>query len=127
MKEARFWMAAAALNGAAAVAAGAFGAHALQGSVPEAQMHAFETGARLHLSHALVLFAVAWTRTRVAGPLPLIAGAFLLMGILFFSGSLYLYAVSGGVDFAFVTPVGGVLLIVGWIVLAAAAIVARPK
>src|SRR5437868_7861148 len=89
-----------------AVAFGAFGAHALKHRLPPEALAIFETGIRYHVYHALALFAVAWL-DRAAAPMVSPAGWFFIAGIGLFSGSLYLYAVSGIPAFAVVTPLGG--------------------
>ena len=117
------WSAIAALNAALAVAAGAFGAHALKARLSPEMLAAFETGARYHFFHALGLFAVAFLMgqgLRVQG-----AGISLLLGILLFSGSLYALALSGIRVLGAVTPVGGLAFLVGWIWVAVVCIRAR--
>lgn len=117
------WGTAAGLMGAAAVAAGAFGAHALKGKVPAERLEVFETAARYHLIHAVVLFGVAMLMGRVATPSrKLEASAWLfLVGMLVFSGTLYVLAKTGIGWLGAVTPVGGAMLILGWVALAWAA------
>lgn len=103
---------------AAAVAAGAFGAHGLRGRLGAADLAVFETAVRYHLIHAVALLAVAWTMERwPGGPAPIAAGL-ILGGILIFSGSLYLLVLTGPRWLGAVTPIGGVLLITGWGILA---------
>jgi uncharacterized membrane protein YgdD (TMEM256/DUF423 family) len=81
-----------AVNAFVAVAAGAFGAHALRERLDERMRDVFETGARYHLIHAVGLFGVAWLCSRAAPAAP-IAGALMTAGIVLFSGSLYVLAV----------------------------------
>lgn len=101
----------------AAVAAGAFGAHGLQGRVETRLLEAFETGARYQMFHALSLLALAWAVTRWPDRKLELGGWLLTTGTVIFSGSLYLMALTGARWFGAITPVGGVLLIVGWAVL----------
>ncbi|WP_445003735.1 DUF423 domain-containing protein [Halomonas mongoliensis] len=116
----RGWWLGAALSGALVVMAGAFGAHALEGTLTPRLVAAFETGVRYQAWHTLALLAVlAW---RAAMPL---AGQRLAMGLwaagmALFSGSLYAMALTGIGGLGMITPVGGVLMIAGWLVLAAA-------
>lgn len=121
MRAERFWILMAALNGAAAVIAGAVAAHALKEALSPERLSAFETGARLHLPHAVALLGVAWARTRIDGAAIRAAGWLLLCGVILFSGSLYAYALGGPQPLVFVTPIGGLALILGWLALAAAA------
>jgi uncharacterized membrane protein YgdD (TMEM256/DUF423 family) len=111
----------AALNGLAAVAAGAFGAHGLRRRLPADLLAVFDTAARYHMVHALALFAAAWLIGRGAAPARL--GAWLLLaGIVLFSGSLYALALTGVRGLGAVTPIGGVCFLAGWAALAWAAI-----
>lgn len=114
-----------ALSGAIAVAAGAFGAHALRARLEPRMLEVFETAARYQMYHALALFAVAWMITRVgASPsalrLATISGWCFVAGTALFSGSLYAMALSGVRALGAITPLGGVAFIAGWITLALA-------
>jgi uncharacterized membrane protein YgdD (TMEM256/DUF423 family) len=104
-----------------AVAAGAFGAHALRVRLTPELLAAFETGARYQMYHALALFVAAWATTKWAGRLPTLAGWFFTGGILLFSGSLYLLALTGVRWLGAVTPLGGLAFLAGWAALAGAA------
>lgn len=115
----RVFALAGALSAFIAVAAGAFGAHALRARLPPDQLAVFETGARYQMYHALALLAVAWAVTRWPDAAPLrAAGWFFIAGTLLFSGSLYLLALSGSRWLGAITPVGGVLFLAGWAALA---------
>jgi uncharacterized membrane protein YgdD (TMEM256/DUF423 family) len=115
------WLTIAAINGALAVAAGAFAAHGLQGKLDAHTLAIFETGARYHMYHALAMGLAAFAiRGSAAVPAGAAAG-FFLAGIVLFSGSLYLLALTGARMLAFVTPIGGVAFLIGWIALAWAA------
>ena len=111
-----------AASAAIAVAAGAFGAHALRARLAPASLAVFETAARYQMYHALALFAVAWALTRWPGQLPVWAGWLFLAGTVLFSGSLYLLALTGTRWWGAVTPLGGVAFLAGWICLAALAV-----
>lgn len=106
--------------GLLAVAAGAFGAHALRARLAPEMLDVFETGARYQMYHALALLAVAWGAERWGGSAVLAGWAF-VVGIVVFSGSLYLLALTGTRWLGAVTPVGGVAFLVGWAALAWAA------
>jgi uncharacterized membrane protein YgdD (TMEM256/DUF423 family) len=95
-----------------AVAFGAFGAHALGDIVTPERLQTFETGVRYQMYHALALL--------VMSVLPLKnyrAAWFILAGTIIFSGSLYLLVLLDIGVFGAVTPIGGVLQIVGWVLL----------
>jgi uncharacterized membrane protein YgdD (TMEM256/DUF423 family) len=112
------WLAFGAFNGALAVAAGAFAAHSLKTRLSPDMLAVFETGARYHLIHALAVVAAALAAEHFA-PRPAKAAVVLFTGgILLFSGSLYLLALTGPHGFGFVTPFGGMAFIAGWLALA---------
>lgn len=116
------WLLLAAINGFLAVAAGAFGAHGLQGRLDAAALQVFETAARYHMYHALAmgLAAVLARPPHLAGATT--AAALFLAGIVLFSGSLYALALTGQRWLGMVTPFGGVAFLAGWAMLAYAAL-----
>ncbi|MEO8199957.1 MAG: DUF423 domain-containing protein [Gemmatimonadota bacterium] len=101
-----------------AVAAGAFGAHALKRSLSPENLQAFETGARYQMYHAFALFAVAWVATQSPGLAATWAGRLFIVGTILFSGSLYLLALTGVTRLGIITPFGGLALLAGWVCLA---------
>lgn len=115
-----FWIAGAILA-FLAVGAGAFGAHALRARVAPDLLEVFETGARYNMYHALALLAAGWAAGQWPGALSTAAGWLFIAGTLIFSGSLYLLALTGVRWLGAITPIGGVLMIGGWIALAMAA------
>jgi uncharacterized membrane protein YgdD (TMEM256/DUF423 family) len=115
------WLLLAALNGFAAVAIGAFGAHGLVGRIDSHALQTFETGARYHMYHALAIGLAALAARGAAAAPAQWAATFFLVGIVLFSGSLYFLALSGERAFGFVTPFGGLAFLVGWALLAWAA------
>ena len=115
------WLAVAAVNGLLAVAAGAFAVHGLSGRLDAHALSLFETAARYHMYHALGIGLAAFAIRDAAAGAATVASAFFLSGILLFSGSLYLLALTGMKGFAFVTPFGGVCFLIGWGALALAA------
>lgn len=117
----RLFAAIAAISGFIAVAAGAFGAHALKASLSPEMLAVFDTGARYQMFHALALLGVAWACTRWPGRLAVASGLAFIAGAVLFSGSLYALALTGVRSFGAVTPFGGVLFLMGWLLLAAAA------
>ena len=104
-----------------AVAAGAFGAHALRARLAPGDLLVFETGARYQMYHGLALIAAGWAAERWPGPLASAAGWCFLIGIVLFSGSLYALTFGAPRPFGIVTPFGGVALIAGWICFAVGA------
>jgi uncharacterized membrane protein YgdD (TMEM256/DUF423 family) len=109
-----------ALSGALSVAAGAFGAHALKARLAPDLLAVFETAARYQMFHALALLAAAWAAGRYANRRARGAGLCFALGTLVFCGSLYLLALAGMRWLGAVTPLGGVLFIAGWLLLASA-------
>ncbi len=108
----------AAAAGFTGVALGAFAAHALKARLAPDMLAVFETAARYQMYHAFALVAAAWGWARWQRRAFSVAGVLFVAGILLFSGSLYLLALTGGRGFGFVTPIGGVALLVGWLSLA---------
>jgi len=120
------WLAIAAVNGALAVAAGAFAAHGLSERLGTHALATFETGARYHMYHALAMgLAAIGLRGRSARAATWSAWLF-LAGIVLFCGSLYLLALTEQRVFAFVTPAGGLAFLAGWAMLAIAAARVEP-
>jgi len=117
----RLWLVIAALNGALAVAFGAFAAHGLSQQLDARALGIFETGARYHMYHALAMGLAALAMQGKAARTATWSASLFLAGIVLFSGSLYALAFTGERLFAFVTPVGGVSFLAGWVTLALAA------
>jgi uncharacterized membrane protein YgdD (TMEM256/DUF423 family) len=111
-----------ALAGLIAVGLGAFGAHALRTRLTPEMLTIFETGVRYQMYHALAIVATALIMGRLNGWLIVAAGWSFTFGIVFFSGSLYLLALTGITVLGAVTPIGGVAFLLGWACLAFAAI-----
>jgi uncharacterized membrane protein YgdD (TMEM256/DUF423 family) len=104
------------------VAIGAFGAHGLQGKLDAYSMDIYQRAVLYHYVHALGLLlvgALAGSNT-ISASLGRWAGMLLWIGIVFFSGSLYVLALTGNRMWGAVTPIGGVCFIAGWVVLAVA-------
>ena len=118
----RPFLALGCLFGFLGVAAGAFGAHGLEGMIPADRLDTFETGVRYQIAHALALLfvglaAARWPVRAWAGP-----GLLLVVGTLVFSGSLYALALTGVGAFGAIAPIGGTGLIAGWLWLALVAL-----
>ena len=101
-----------------AVAGGAFGAHSLKAILAPDLLAVFETGIRYQMYHALALLAVGWAAHQYPQASFHISGWLFVAGILLFSGSLYILALSGVRWMGAITPLGGVLLLAGWAVFA---------
>jgi uncharacterized membrane protein YgdD (TMEM256/DUF423 family) len=118
---------AGAVLGGLAVALGAFGAHGLEALLAERDTaDTFEIAVRYQFFHALALLACAWRATLGERSASRAAWAFVL-GTAIFSGTLYVLAITGPRWLGAVTPIGGVLLIGGWILLAAGIGRANPR
>lgn len=118
----RTFLLAGAIAGFIGVAFGAFGAHGLRGRLSPDMLAVFETGVRYQMYHALALLLTAAVAGRVDGRAILAAGWLFVAGIVLFSGSLYLLAVTGVTTLGAITPIGGVAFLAGWICLAVAAL-----
>ena len=103
---------------ALAVGFGAFGAHALQTFLAETKrLETYETAVKYQFYHALGLLIVGLLMFRIHDVWLQYAGLSLISGILIFSGSLYLICFTGFARLGMVTPLGGLLLILGWLLL----------
>lgn len=118
----RFFAAAGALAAGIGVALGAFGAHGLEGRVSPDRLDTFTTGVEYQIYHALALLFVAWASAQGWGPVLHWAGYCFLAGIVVFSGSLYLLVATDTGWLGAITPLGGAAFILGWGLLAWAAL-----
>jgi uncharacterized membrane protein YgdD (TMEM256/DUF423 family) len=117
----------AALNGFIAVALGAFGAHGLKQRLSADMLAVYQTGVQYHFYHTFALFAVALLMLQM----PLLnislstalrwSGILFVVGIVIFSGSLYVLSITGIRWLGAITPLGGVAFLAGWLWLARAA------
>lgn len=105
-----------------AVAAGAFGAHALEARLAPDRLETFQLAARYQIYHALALLAVAWATTRWPGASTTAAGWLFLAGIVVFCGTLYGIGLGGPRWLGAITPAGGLCFLAGWLVLTWAAV-----
>jgi uncharacterized membrane protein YgdD (TMEM256/DUF423 family) len=106
----------AGLLGFSAVAIGAFGAHGLRGRISPAMLEIYRTGALYHLVHAVAVLAIALAGDRLRrGRLIL---TLFTAGIVVFAGSLYALALTGVGALGAVTPLGGLLLLAAWALVA---------
>lgn len=135
------WLRVGAILGALAVAIGAFGAHGLRGSLERAvvsgdrtraeadrALEVYETGVKYHMAHALALLAVGlfMIATRRTDLSLQVVGWLFVVGIVIFSGSLYLLGFTGIRWLGAITPLGGLAMIAGWVVFAWACSAGRP-
>ncbi len=109
--------------GLLAVILGAFGAHGLKSLVSPEKITSFETGVRYQMLHALLLLFIGMAKVLAVGQKRLLF-MFVFIGVLLFSGSIYLLSMNELMSFdfkkiGFVTPIGGTILIVGWVLLTA--------
>lgn len=106
-----------ALSGFIGVSLGAFGAHALKQRLDQEMLQIFEVGVRYQMYHALAICLAAILGGAFSG----YAGWAFVAGTVIFSGSLYILALTGTKAWGAVTPIGGVLFLLGWVLLAIAA------
>jgi len=122
----KVWWCIAALSGAMMVMLGAYAAHGLAARTTEAMVSAVETGVRYQAWHTLAIMVVlVWRQVQ-----PLAGQRWVLalwaLGMSCFSGSLYLMALAG-LNLGIVTPIGGLLLMAGWLALGAVALLAQRR
>lgn len=105
----------------AGVLLGAFGAHGLKHSLSPEAREVYQTAVFYHLIHGVGLLIIgALTLIRPGQDLLQAAGCALVVGIILFSGSLYLLSLTGVAKFGIITPIGGLCFVVGWLLLALA-------
>ena len=110
------------LNGFFAVALGAFGAHGLKARLTPDLLSIYETGVQYHTTHALGLLAIGIVAHWLPDSTLLRwAGWLFFVGIVLFSGSLYLLSITGARSWGAVAPFGGTAFLIGWVLLAFAA------
>ena len=117
-----------AILGGLGVVLGAFGAHGLKQIVPPETVATYQTGVQYQMYHAFALLVVGVLSERLSTNLTNWAGLFFVLGIVLFSGSLYLLASLkamnkvGVTGIGIITPIGGLMFIIGWILLLVAII-----
>ncbi len=116
------WVRYASLIMCLGVLLGAFGAHGLKKSLSAEMIQIYQTGVFYHLVHGLALLAVGWVATLKPNEgLVRTSGWFFVLGIVLFSGSLYLLSLTGIKRFGMITPLGGLSFLIGWLCLATTA------
>jgi uncharacterized membrane protein YgdD (TMEM256/DUF423 family) len=116
--DARKTLAVAGLLMALATVFGAFGAHALKAHLAADKLQVYDTAVRYHFLNALGLLAIGVLLRSMDGELLRWSAALVLTGVILFSGSLYLLTFGAPRWLGIITPVGGLVLIVGWILFA---------
>ena len=117
---AKLFLSIGAISGALSVMLGAFGAHGLKDKLSEKMLGNYMTGVEYHFYHTLALLAVGLLALHFQSRLLAGSGWAFAIGILIFSGSLYVMAMTGITKLGAITPIGGLAFIIGWILLAAA-------
>lgn len=117
----RVFLMLAAFFGFTGVALGAFAAHGLKGRLSEQYLAIFHTGVTYQLVHALALIGVALLATHLQSRLVTWAGIYFALGIVLFSGSLYVLTMTGISKLGMITPIGGLGFLAGWLCLGLAA------
>lgn len=117
----RVFLMLAAFFGFTGIALGAFAAHGLKGRLTEQYLAIFHTGVTYQLVHTLALFGVALLATHLPGRLVTWAGVCFAVGIVLFSGSLYVLTMTGISKLGIITPFGGLAFLAGWLCLGLAA------
>jgi uncharacterized membrane protein YgdD (TMEM256/DUF423 family) len=108
-----------AVSGFLAVALGAFGAHALKGFAPPDRIGVFNLSVQYHFYHTFALAIVAFAGQRCGSRLLDWAARCFIGGTVLFCGTLYVYALTGAKWLGPITPLGGLCLLLGWLLLAA--------
>ncbi|WP_106495986.1 DUF423 domain-containing protein [Lentibacillus sp. Marseille-P4043] len=106
-----------AINGFLAVALGAFGAHGLEGKLSEKALTTWDKAVTYQMFHTVALLFTGLLIAKIQTGGMMWAGWLFFIGILLFSGSLYIYSTTGIKTFAMITPLGGVAFLIGWVLL----------
>lgn len=104
-----------AVNGFLAVALGAFGAHGLEGKISDQALKTWEKAVHYQMFHTVSLLITGVALFKLQSSALLWAGWLFILGIILFSGSLYLYSTTGVRSLAMITPFGGIVFLIGWI------------
>jgi uncharacterized membrane protein YgdD (TMEM256/DUF423 family) len=113
----RFFFTAGSLAAFVGVALGAFAAHGLRNRLTPEMLDIFEVGVRYQMYHAFGLLAVAWAASRWPESNINAAGWCFIIGIIIFSGSLYVLSLTGIRWLGAITPLGGISFLIGWAIL----------
>ncbi len=118
MKNNKTWIIAGGILGFLGVALGAFGAHGLKDYLTPEMLEVYKTGVLYQLVHSVVILSIGFYGDNNFR----IAALFFTLGVILFSFSLYLYALTYTIAFAIITPFGGVCLLIGWIMIVVKAV-----
>lgn len=114
MNHARLWLGLGAAYGFLGVGFGAFGAHALRQRLSPDMLQVWHVGVEYQFYHALALLALGLLALMRSAAGQTLAGIGFGLGVLLFSGSLYALALSGVRVLGAITPIGGLLFLLGW-------------
>ncbi|WLR41761.1 DUF423 domain-containing protein [Bacillus carboniphilus] len=118
-----FFLILGAINAFLAVALGAFGAHGLEGKIPDKYLNTWEKAVQYQMFHAMGLFVVALVSGKVSQVTSLTsAGWLMFIGIILFSGSLYVLSVTQIKVLGAITPIGGISFLAAWVLLIVAVV-----
>ncbi|KWW20969.1 MULTISPECIES: DUF423 domain-containing protein [Bacillaceae] len=110
-----------AINGFIAVALGAFGAHGLEGKIPDKYLETWQTAVQYQMFHAVGLLVIGLLAGKISSPLVNWSGWLMLIGIILFSGSLFVLSVTQIKVLGAITPLGGVSFLAAWVLMVIAA------
>jgi len=119
---ARLFLSIGAISGALAVMLGAFGAHGLKAKLSEKMLANYMTGVEYHFYHTFAILAVGLLAMHFQSRALAGSGWAFVIGIVLFSGSLYVMALTGITKLGAITPIGGLAFIIGWVLLAISAL-----
>ena len=114
----RLFLLCSAILGASGVALGAYASHGLQSWASATQVEYFQLAVTYQLLHAITLLVISAFSVFISNRVLLASQICFVLGITFFSGSLYLYVLTGTKMLAMITPIGGLLLIIAWLLFA---------
>jgi len=114
MHGSRKFLVVASVFGFTGVALGAFAAHTLKSTISSDMLSVFDTGVRYQMYHTFALFVVSWFLHVQENRKLTMAAWLFVAGVILFSGSLYVLAMTSIESFGFVTPVGGLCFLGGW-------------
>jgi uncharacterized membrane protein YgdD (TMEM256/DUF423 family) len=117
-----FWIMCGSLLAGLGVGMGAFGAHALKSKMLSEHLAVFETAVKYQMFHALALLFLGLYALRFDHPVVQLGAGSILVGAILFSGSLYLIILAGQRQLGIVTPIGGLFLLLGWMLVFASTI-----
>lgn len=107
------WILTAGFFGFTGVVLGAFGAHIISDKISENLYETFKNGVLYHLIHSIIIAVIGFSKRKEFNT----SALFFSIGIVLFSFSPYIYALSGNSVFAMITPIGGVSFLIGWLLM----------